>query len=506
MRTTFCNFFLIGAMLFLLIFKINVFAQPNICFQGLYNASGLPENLEKHDHEIDLTLYADIDSLLPENQPVMYIEDQVATDILLNEYARITITFMNCDKSRGNSFGYFAYNQCNPPSSKKDIITHNIVYPNVSMPNRGGELFSGNSAVLGTFPPKTVISWFYVKNGWQNSAFNPDGRFFYAKPSFNANKTAGMIILKEENLGVFILGVENDLDDSNLLKDYNDMLFMVRVEPFDAVYSEKIASLNSNKSGVTETVVIDKDSAYRADYKVVESPDNETSSNKGIICEKNGMSYREFSTLKATLLAENDINKKKIFAKQTIGAYLLSIHQLTELLFVFPSENDKLEMVEFFYDHSCNQERFNEIEYIFSSNLKKYRTFLEKKGIMVSESNTTSNGSETQKDAELIPIPPHAVCQQYFDEKEYKKYINYIRSMTFSREKFFIMQQEIGDNCLLSTQTKEIVTLFYSESDKLEAAKHLYDYTIDKDNFAIVFELFEWDSSLKELNEYILGN
>ena len=78
--------------------------------------------------------------------------------------------------------------------------------------------------------------------------------------------------------------------------------------------------------------------------------------------------------------------------------------------------------------------------------------------------------------------------------------------MTFSREKFFIMQQEIGDNCLLSTQTKEIVTLFYSESDKLEAAKHLYDYTIDKDNFAIVFELFEWDSSLKELNEYILGN
>jgi hypothetical protein len=45
--------------------------------------------------------------------------------------------------------------------------------------------------------------------------------------------------------------------------------------------------------------------------------------------------------------------------------------------------------------------------------------------------------------------------------------------------------------------------LFTYEDSKLEFAKYAYDYTYDIDNYFMVNDAFEFETSIDELNEYI---
>ena len=74
---------------------------------------------------------------------------------------------------------------------------------------------------------------------------------------------------------------------------------------------------------------------------------------------------------------------------------------------------------------------------------------------------------------------------------------------SFDNTRITIAKQAISDNKFTSQQTKELVSLFTYENNKLEIAKYLYDYTTDKNNFIIVYDAFTYSSSKEELAEYI---
>jgi hypothetical protein len=80
---------------------------------------------------------------------------------------------------------------------------------------------------------------------------------------------------------------------------------------------------------------------------------------------------------------------------------------------------------------------------------------------------------------------------------------NSIKAKSFSDSKMTLAKQITNTNCLTSQQAKEITELFNFEDDRLEFTKLSYSSIYDLDNFYIVNDAFEFESSIEELDEYI---
>lgn len=78
-----------------------------------------------------------------------------------------------------------------------------------------------------------------------------------------------------------------------------------------------------------------------------------------------------------------------------------------------------------------------------------------------------------------------------------------VANADFADDKQTIAKQIVNSNCLTAQQVKEITALFDFEKDKLEFAKFAYTHTYDIGNYFIINDVFDFSSSIKELNDYI---
>lgn len=78
-----------------------------------------------------------------------------------------------------------------------------------------------------------------------------------------------------------------------------------------------------------------------------------------------------------------------------------------------------------------------------------------------------------------------------------------VSSKNFESSKLTVAKQVITNNCLTTSQIKEIVKLFDFESTRLEYAKFAYSYVYDKGNYYQLNDAFDFESSIDELNNFI---
>lgn len=78
-----------------------------------------------------------------------------------------------------------------------------------------------------------------------------------------------------------------------------------------------------------------------------------------------------------------------------------------------------------------------------------------------------------------------------------------VKAKTFSADMISTLKVGIKNKCITTDQVKELLGLFSFESDKLEMAKYLYEFTSDKDNYYTVGDVFTFSSSVSELNEFL---
>ena len=64
-------------------------------------------------------------------------------------------------------------------------------------------------------------------------------------------------------------------------------------------------------------------------------------------------------------------------------------------------------------------------------------------------------------------------------------------------------KQIINSNCLVASQVKEIMMIFDFEASKLDFAKYAYTRTYDIGNYYMVNDVFDFESSIDDLNAYI---
>jgi Domain of unknown function (DUF4476) len=78
-----------------------------------------------------------------------------------------------------------------------------------------------------------------------------------------------------------------------------------------------------------------------------------------------------------------------------------------------------------------------------------------------------------------------------------------ISRLSFESSRMQIAKQAIANNYFTSQQVAELVGLMTFESSKLDLAKSAYHKTVDKQNYFRINDLFTFESSIMDLNDYI---
>jgi hypothetical protein len=109
--------------------------------------------------------------------------------------------------------------------------------------------------------------------------------------------------------------------------------------------------------------------------------------------------------------------------------------------------------------------------------------------------------TEERHDHETYSGPKN--CHKPMSMHSFDQAVESISSKSFESSKLTIAKQIVGSNCLLSKQVKEIMKLFSFESSRLEFAKFAYKHTWDINNYFLLNDAFDFESSIDELNKYI---
>ncbi len=94
-------------------------------------------------------------------------------------------------------------------------------------------------------------------------------------------------------------------------------------------------------------------------------------------------------------------------------------------------------------------------------------------------------------------------CNWPMERYEFERAKNSIANKDFASDKLRLAKQIVNSNCFTAQYVKEFVEIFDFESDKLKFAKYAYLHTFDISNYYIVNDVFEFSSSIKELDDYI---
>ena len=111
--------------------------------------------------------------------------------------------------------------------------------------------------------------------------------------------------------------------------------------------------------------------------------------------------------------------------------------------------------------------------------------------------------------APALPMEPNGqtenleVCTVSYDE--FIKIKNSIKKQTFDNTKVTVIKQVLqAKKCFNSVQIKSLVKMMSFESAKLDVAKFAYQYCIDKENYYKINDAFDFASSIRALDKYIL--
>jgi hypothetical protein len=126
----------------------------------------------------------------------------------------------------------------------------------------------------------------------------------------------------------------------------------------------------------------------------------------------------------------------------------------------------------------------------------------------VSSSSTSSSPNYDHQ-----PAPDHVVyvdgysgnigCPVPMSKGDFQSFKSSVESKSFEDSKLTIAKQVLNNNCLTSSQVREVMKLFSFEETRLDFAKYAYGHTYDINNYYKVNDAFTFESSIDDLNTYI---
>ena len=119
----------------------------------------------------------------------------------------------------------------------------------------------------------------------------------------------------------------------------------------------------------------------------------------------------------------------------------------------------------------------------------------------VTRSTTTTTSTDNGYSQEQ-PAQP-AGCQYPMDFGSFKSAKETVQKASFEDTKLSTAKSILGSNCVSVEQVMQICKLFSFEASKLDFAKFAYGKTTDKGNYFKVNNVFDFDASKTELNNFV---
>ncbi|MER2997369.1 DUF4476 domain-containing protein [Pontibacter populi] len=93
-------------------------------------------------------------------------------------------------------------------------------------------------------------------------------------------------------------------------------------------------------------------------------------------------------------------------------------------------------------------------------------------------------------------------CDYLMSRQDVDRLADAMKSRSFESTKLTIAREALRNNSILAEDLKYILQQCDYESTKVEFAKYAYDYVCDRERFYYVYDVFKFDSSVRELEEY----
>lgn len=99
-------------------------------------------------------------------------------------------------------------------------------------------------------------------------------------------------------------------------------------------------------------------------------------------------------------------------------------------------------------------------------------------------------------------LPP---AYQGMDSQDYEEAYQLISNEQYDSSRLTVANQVVSSNPMTASQILGICKLFSFESNKLKFAKFAYSYCTEQNKYYLLNEAFSYESSKRELNEFIKG-
>jgi hypothetical protein len=128
----------------------------------------------------------------------------------------------------------------------------------------------------------------------------------------------------------------------------------------------------------------------------------------------------------------------------------------------------------------------------------------------VVQQSTTNTGNNTggapAQQTNVYVLPGYngpTGCPWPMSDGDFANARNSVNAKSFEDTKLTVAKQIFDHNCMLSSQVRDIMSTFDFEATKLEFAKYAYGRTFDIGNYYKVNDVFDFESSISDLNAYI---
>ena len=112
--------------------------------------------------------------------------------------------------------------------------------------------------------------------------------------------------------------------------------------------------------------------------------------------------------------------------------------------------------------------------------------------------NNNGNSLQSQNNNNFNPQNNHT-------SQNFEDFYKIVQSQSFNDTKIEMITTQSRNTRWRTEEIKRLLQLLSFENEKLEVAKTCYHTCIDKQNYFNLFNVFTFDSSVKELNKYING-
>jgi hypothetical protein len=189
--------------------------------------------------------------------------------------------------------------------------------------------------------------------------------------------------------------------------------------------------------------------------------------------------------MKILLKSAQVADDKFLITENTIRNNCLNTQQVFEIINEIEYEIDKLKLVKLAYYQLTDKDNLKNVEkaFRFESSIKEFN-------LMMCELKNTKEIKSGQ-------------CTKVSDTAEISSYKNIIKAYNSDAEKFSVLKKTYQNYCYSSNDISDLLSLFIHDREKLDVAKLLYFYCIDKNSYPQLTTHFSYKESENSLINFL---